>query len=124
MILADTSVWIAHLRAGDQRLGELLALDQVVMHPFVIGELACGNLRNRDEILARLAALPQTEVVEQREVLHLLQTRQLHGRGLGWVDAHLLGSAVLAHHRIWTLDSSLAKAAKELHCADLVSEST
>ena len=111
MTLVDTSVWIEHLRRGSARLTELLNDEQVLHHPFVLGELACGDLRNRAEILGLLAELPQLQVAEQHEVLHLLETRRLHGRGLGWVDAHLLASCLLAGCGLWTLDRPLARVA-------------
>lgn len=111
MTLVDTSVWIEHLRRGSARLTELLNDEQVLCHPFVLGELACGDLRNRAEILALLAELPQVQVAEQHEVLHLLETRRLYGRGLGWVDAHLLASCLLTGCVLWTLDKPLARVA-------------
>lgn len=111
MTLVDTSVWIEHLRRGSARLTELLNDERVLCHPFVLGELACGDLRNRAEILALLAELPQVQVAEQHEVLHLLETRRLYGRGLGWVDAHLLASCLLAGCVLWTLDKPLARVA-------------
>jgi predicted nucleic acid-binding protein len=108
MILVDTSVWIEHLRRGSRRLAELLEDDQVVSHPFVLGELACGNLRNRGEILGLLGELPRALVAEHHEVLHLIEDRRLYGRGLGWVDAHLLASCLMTGCKVWTLDKSLA----------------
>ena len=83
MILVDTSVWIQHLRKGSDRLRSLLDEEQVFCHPFVVGELACGTLRNREEVLSLLRALPQVRVPEHEEVLHLVERRHLHGRGLG-----------------------------------------
>jgi hypothetical protein len=84
------------------------------MHPFVSGELACGNLRDRTAILADLHALPQARLASNAEVLHLIEDRRLWGRGLGWIDAHLLASALLSHCRFWTFDIRLAKAAAKL----------
>jgi predicted nucleic acid-binding protein len=92
----------------------LLEEGAVLCHPFVIGELACGSLRNRNEILSLLATLPQARVAEHAEVLELVDTRQLHGRGLGWVDVHLLASALLSGCRLWTLDKPLKAAATQL----------
>lgn len=115
MILVDTSVWINHLRAGNPRLYSLLENEQVVCHPFIIGELACGNLRNREEILNLLAALPAAQIAEHHEVLHLLNEKRLYGRGLGWTDAHLLTSARIVGCELWTLDFSLRRAAASLN---------
>jgi len=114
MILVDTSVWVDHLRHGNDRLRELLHDDLVWIHPFVIGELACGNLRNRDEILGLLAALPEVEPAGHDEVLHLIDAENLPGKGLGWVDIHLLASARLSGCRIWTRDKVLAAVAARM----------
>ena len=114
MILVDTSVWVEHFRSGSQRLQNLLLEGAVDCHPFVIGELACGNLRNRRETLNLLDRLPQLAVAEEPEVRHLVETRALHGRGLGWVDAHLLASAMIARGSLWTLDRPLASIATDL----------
>ncbi|MDQ3426956.1 MAG: type II toxin-antitoxin system VapC family toxin [Gemmatimonadota bacterium] len=114
MILADTSVWVHHLRQGNDRLGGLLSEGQVVCHPFVIGELACGNLKNRTEVLQLLDRLPSAAAATHDEVLSLIETRRLMGRGLGWIDAHLLGAAVLHGFGLWTLDRQLAFAAGAL----------
>lgn len=114
MILADTSIWIHHLRLGNDRLGGLLSDGQVVCHPFVIGELACGNMKNRAEVLLLLDRLPSAVLATQNEVLTLIEARRLMGRGLGWVDAHLLGAAVLQGFRLWTLDRQLELAASAL----------
>ena len=95
MTMVDTSVWVDHLRARNARLNSLLQDGQVICHPFVVGELACGNPRNRQEVLSLLAALPEATIAEHREVLHLVDAARLFGRGLGWVDAHLLASALL-----------------------------
>ncbi|MGH9341808.1 MAG: type II toxin-antitoxin system VapC family toxin [Acidobacteriota bacterium] len=114
MTLVDTSVWIEHLKQGNERLAVLLEGGRVFCHRFVIGELACGRLRNRDELLNLLGALPATPIVEHDEVLTLIAERKLAGRGLGWIDMHLLASALLAHCKVWTLDKTLAAAATEL----------
>ena len=115
MILVDTSVWIAHLRMGSARLRSLLYDEQVLCHPFVVGELACGMLRNRQEILSMMRALPAARVAEQEEVLRFLEARRLYGRGLGWVDAHLLASTLLTGCALWTLDQPLRRAAAALN---------
>ena len=114
MILTDTSVWVDHLRKGDRALSELLEQGQVVCHPFVIGELACGHLRNRTEILTLLAALPEAEMAEHDEVLQLVAGRRLHAKGLGWGDAHLLASTLLTGCTLWTRDRALGAAARQL----------
>ncbi|HHQ14133.1 MAG TPA: type II toxin-antitoxin system VapC family toxin [Chromatiales bacterium] len=115
MILVDTSVWIDHLRTGDEQLAELLNRSQVVTHPFVIGELACGNLRQRDEVLRLLGDLPQAVIASQQEVLHLIERNELMGLGIGFIDAHLLASVALTDTAvIWTRDRRLQKVARML----------
>ena len=99
------------------RLTALLLDGEVCCHPFVIGELACGNLRNRDEVLVLLADLPQLLVAEHSEVMHLVNSRALQGKGLGWVDAHLLTSALLSNAQLRTLDRPLASVARSLGVA-------
>ena len=113
-VLVDTSIWIDHFRSGVSRLRQLLLAEAVLCHPFVVGELACGNLKNRREILAMLQALPQTPPVLHDEALHLVDHHQLMGTGLGWVDMHLLASARLAQATFWTTDRPLRKAAGTL----------
>ncbi|HTN71035.1 MAG TPA: PIN domain-containing protein [Methylomirabilota bacterium] len=115
MILVDTSVWIEHLRAGNDRLQTLLLDEQVLCHPFIIGELACGSLQKREEILSMLNALPPAHLLEHGEVLSFLQARRLHGRGIGWVDAHLLASTLLTGCTLWTFDKPLRRAAAALN---------
>ncbi len=115
MILVDTSVWIEHLRKGSERLRSLLYNEQVLCHPYVVGELACGTLHNRQEILSTLRALPEARVAEQEEVLRFLEARRLYGHGIGWVDAHLLASTLLTGCKLWTLDQPLRRAAAVLH---------
>jgi predicted nucleic acid-binding protein len=114
VILVDTSVWVQHLRRGDPRLVGLLEQELVVCHPFVIGEIAMGSVKNRAAILTHLHRLPSTDVATHRDVLALVERRALHGTGLGWVDAHLLTSALLAGTRLWTLDLGLAGAARSV----------
>jgi len=114
MILVDTSVWVDHLRKGEEELETLLNEGLVLSHPFVIGELACGNLKNRDEILSLLEALPKTGVASHEEVLHLVAERKLYGKGLGWIDMHLLAAALLSQSPLWTRDKTLASVAREL----------
>jgi predicted nucleic acid-binding protein len=114
MMLADTSVWIEHFRRREPTLADLLSKGIVLMHPFVSGELACGNLRDRAAIMSNLHALPPARLAANAEVLRLIEDRRLWGRGLGWIDTHLLASALLSNCRFWTLDTRLAKAAAEL----------
>ncbi len=114
MVLADTSVWIKHFRQGEPALADYLGEGVVLMHPFVAGELACGNLKNRAAILSDLRALPQAIVASDAEVLQLIEERRLWGRGLGWIDLHLVAAALLAGCGLWTLDKRLARAAREL----------
>jgi predicted nucleic acid-binding protein len=115
MILVDTSVWIEHLRAGNDRLKTLLFDEQVLCHPFVIGELACGTLQKRGEILSMLKALPEAQLLEHEEVLSFLEVRRLYGRGIGWVDAHLLASTLLTGCSLWTFDEPLRRAGAALN---------
>ena len=119
MILVDTSVWVSHLRYGNSHLKQLLNNGDVMCHPFVIGELACGNLKNRDEILSLLYSLPTARSAEQSEVLGFINAHRLMGRGLGWIDIHLLISALLSDVLFWTQDNKLRLASSEFnigHC--------
>jgi predicted nucleic acid-binding protein len=112
VILIDTSVWIDHLRAGEPELAGCLEAGLVLMHPFVAGELACGNLRNREEVLGLLDRLPRAPVATDAEVRLFIEQHALMGGGLGYVDMHLLASAALASPaRFWTKDRRLAAAA-------------
>ena len=118
MILVDTSVWIDHLREGDQVLMTALHNTQVLMHPFVLGELACGNLKNRHEVLRLLAALPQAPTATDDEALRFIEFRNLMGRGIGYLDVHLLASVALTGTaRLWTRDKRLAGLAEDLNLA-------
>lgn len=118
MILVDTSVWIDHLRASDNELTALLNGNRVSMHPFVLGELACGNIRNRQEVLTLLKDLPQITVARDDEVLFFIERHQLMGRGIGYIDAHLLAAATLASPtQLWTRDKRLRTTADALSLA-------
>lgn len=114
MVLVDTCVWVEHLRDGHAALAQALGEGSVLMHPAVAGELACGNLMNRKQILTDLAALPTAAVATDEEVMRLIDDRKLWGRGLGWIDVHLLASALLSDVRLWTFDKRLGNAAAEL----------
>ena len=114
MVLVDTSVWIAHLRYGNVGLETLLNGSSVVCHPFVIGELACGNLTNRAEILTLLQALPMATQVEHKEVLRFVEDHRLMGKGLGYIDMQLLSSALLTNVPLWTEDKKLNASARAL----------
>lgn len=112
MILVDTSVWIDHFRRGNSELVSALETEQVLTHPFVIGEIACGDLRKRREVLELLAALPAATVATDEETLHFIEERRLMGKGIGYIDAHLLASVALTEDaRLWTLDKALLRVA-------------
>ncbi len=117
MILVDTSVWVDHLRSGDVELAAALQAVQVGIHPWVVGELACGNLQARAQVLGLLQSLPPMPVASDREVLLFIDQQALMGRGIGYVDVHLLASARLAHARLWTRDKRLHAIAVELRLA-------
>ena len=118
MMLVDTSVWVDHLRNGAPALAAALEQGSVLMHPFVLGELACGNLKNRGEVLRLLGDLPAAPLATDPEALDYIERRALMGRGIGYVDVHLLASAVLAGAaRLWTRDKRLAAVAADLKLA-------
>jgi len=114
MVLVDTSVWIEHLRRGSDQLSDLLLNNQVYCHGFIIGELACGHLKNRDRILNLLNSLQKAAIAEDMEVMQLIEEHRLYGRGLGWIDAHLLSSALLSGVQLWTMDKHLIKVTGQL----------
>lgn len=108
MILVDTSVWVDHLRRGDARLRALLESSSVLTHPFVIGEIACGNLADRTVVLELLGNLPMAAAADAEEALALIERHRLHGKGLGYVDVHLLAAVALTPGvRLWTRDKRL-----------------
>ena len=118
MILVDTSVWIDHLRTGDEELITLLTNNQVLVHPFITGELACGNLSNRGEVLKFMSDLPQSPVATDTEVLFFIDRHQLMGRGIGYIDAHLLAATTLADSALfWARDKRLVQVATDLKLA-------
>ena len=114
MLLADTSIWVNHFRKGDGRLATRLTEGGVLIHPFVIGELACGRLKPRGEILEHLGGLPRAVTVSEEEALAFIEAHALMGSGLGYVDVHLLASARLSGVRLWTADSALLRVARRL----------
>jgi hypothetical protein len=114
MVLVDTSIWVAHLRRGDRQLERLLMDTEVICHPFIIGELACGNMNNRNEILSLLKALPVAPVLEFDEFLFFIDKHQLMRIGIGFVDVHILASAKLSGTLLWTADKKLNSAASNL----------
>ncbi len=114
MVLVDTSVWVSHLRGIHAQLANLLDDGEVACHPFIIGELACGNLRNRTTILSLLEALPMVAAAEHEEVLTFIESHSLMGKGLGYIDVHLLASAALSRLPIWTFDKKLERIANIL----------
>jgi predicted nucleic acid-binding protein len=118
VILVDTSVWIAHLRRGEPKLARLLDDGLVMTHSFVVGELACGSLRNRAGFLSYLGRLATAPEATSQEVRRLVEMRRLMGKGLGWTDVHLLASCLIAGVPLWSLDAPLTRAATQL---DLVS---
>jgi predicted nucleic acid-binding protein len=114
VILVDTSVWINHLRTRSKLLAQLLDLEQVLTHPFMVGELACGNLIDQKEIVSLLHSLPSAPKADDDEILFFIERHKLMGRGLGLVDAHLLASTTIAAASIWTADNNLCVAARRL----------
>ena len=115
MILVDTSIWVDHLRAGNEMLAELLDGGAVLAHPFVIGELTLGHIRRRDVVLAALSDLPHAVMATDAEVLTFIDRHSLFGRGIGYIDAHLLAAVQLtADAKLWTHDKRLQGIASEL----------
>lgn len=120
MILLDTSVWIDHLRRGDAHVVVLLQAGTVLTHPFVIGELACGNLKSRTDILGLLAALPKARAAQDHEALYFIERHALMGQGIGYVDTHVLAATALTEGaRLWTRDKRLDALAQSLDLAYL-----
>jgi predicted nucleic acid-binding protein len=117
MALVDTSVWVSHLRQGNIKLEILLNNGEVFCHPFIIGELACGNMKNRSEILVLLQTLPTTVQAEHEDVMHFIENNRLMGKGLGYIDVHLLVSALLTGVPLWSLDRKLNEMAVKLGMA-------
>ncbi len=115
MILADTSIWVDHFRIGDSELVALLRTQNILMHPFILAELALGSLNQRAKTLTLLQQLPTAKVALLHEVRHLIEKRSLYNRGIGLIDAHLIASAQLhPHTRLWTRDKRLRSTAEDL----------
>jgi predicted nucleic acid-binding protein len=114
MVLVDTSVWVEHFRSGNIGLENLLNEGDVACHLFITGELACGNLSNRAEILSLLQTLPLANHAEHEEVMHFIENYKLMGKGLGYIDMHLIASAILSKVPIWTLDKKLKDVSSKL----------
>jgi hypothetical protein len=118
VILLDTSVWIDHLRQGDAPVANILQSGLALTHPFVIGELACGNLKSRTKILGLLDTLPKARVAQEQEALFFIERHKLMGRGIGYIDAHLLAATALTEGaRLWTRDKRLDALAQRLGLA-------
>jgi predicted nucleic acid-binding protein len=118
MILVDTSVWVDHLRVGNAKLADALRAGQVATHPFVIGELACGNLKSREAVLSLMHGLPVVPVADDDETLFFIEQNALMGRGIGYIDAHLLAATAIATPtRLWTHDKRLGVIAAALKLA-------
>lgn len=117
MVLVDTSVWVSHLRSGNPRLETILNDGDVVCHPFIIGELFCGKIKNRKEVFSLLNCLPLVDVVDNAEIILFIEENKLMGQGLGLIDAHLLASGLLSEVSLWTLDRSLKHQASVLGIA-------
>jgi hypothetical protein len=118
MVLVDTSIWIDHLRKSDAALIQLLDAQQVLMHPYIIGELACGSLNPRADVLNLLSMLPSARLADTHEVLYFIEANQFYGRGIGYVDAHLLSSVALERSAtLWTRDKRLFQLAQTIGLA-------
>jgi len=117
MILVDTSIWIHHFRESNATLCHLLLSGHAYTHPLILGELRCGNLPKRKQTLLDLGALPQAKHSLNDEVNELIETHQLMGKGIGYIDAHLLASCLISELSLWTRDKHLLQIAHTLHCA-------
>lgn len=113
-VLVDSSIWVGHFRKTDTRLTGLLETEEVLAHPFVVGELACGHIRHREEIIELLLALPSATKAGDDEVLFLIEERGLMGLGLGLIDVHLLASCLTDRCQLWTADKALEAAASRM----------
>lgn len=111
MILADASVWINHFHGKEKNLSPLLPPKQILVHPFIIGELALGQVKNRGQVLSDLKHFPQATLANDDEVLEFVERHRLFGKGLSWIDAHLVVSALLSDAELWSEDKALTTAA-------------
>ena len=115
MVLVDTSIWISHFRKNNSHLKKLLLDESVACHPFIIDELACGNIKNRKEIIPLLQALPQALIAENDEVLQFIEQKKIMGMGIGLIDVHLLASSLLTGIPLWTTDKRLSTTASKFN---------
>jgi predicted nucleic acid-binding protein len=113
MVLVDTSIWIDHFKNGNNQLIELLDNGEVFCHPFIIGELACGYIKNRQEIITALRALPQSAFIEHDEIMVFIEKNNIMGKGLGYIDIAILGSSLVTGIPLWTFDQKLNAIAKK-----------
>ena len=118
LVLVDTSIWVTHFREGQKHLTQLLEQSQVASHPYIIGELACGILKNGGEIIPLLEALPIVDVLEHMEIMEFIESRKLMSMEIGYIDIHMLGSSLLSNTPLWSYDKSLIKAAISLCISD------
>jgi predicted nucleic acid-binding protein len=124
MVIVDTSLWVTYLREGNHHLEELLLNGEVLCHPFIVGELACGNIKNRTEFLTLLHSLVMAPTVALHKLLYFIEKNTLMGKGIGFVDAHLLASAKLTEAPLWTSDKKLKSAAIDLKVAYKIGDVT
>ncbi len=123
MVLVDTSVWVDHLRQRDAELVKLLLADRVCCHTMILGELSCGNLQNRKQVLGLLSDLSACVEASHHEVLHMIERHKLMGKGIGFVDAHLLASCLLTNDmQLWTRDKRLTGIAQQLGVSYLIAK--
>jgi predicted nucleic acid-binding protein len=115
MVLVDTSVWINFLYKGDENLSKLLIEGRVLTHEFIIGELSCGNIKNRNNFLELINELPKVKTCLFEEVTYFIENNNLYGKGIGFIDAHILASAIISNVKLWTADNKLDKIAVDLH---------
>ena len=118
-VLVDTSIWVDHLHARDPLLANILEQGLAATHPFIVGELACGSIRNRTEFIHLLKDLPRITQVDDDEILQFITLHQLHGKGLGLVDVHLLAACRIDRCKLWTRDKRLLSAAESLQVTTL-----
>ena len=115
MVLVDTSVWINHFKKSNTELKKLLLDVDVLSHPYILGEIACGNIANRKEILLLMKSLPKAETTEDEEIFEFIEQNRLYGSGLGLIDVHLLASTILSKAYLWTLDKKLSQIATKFN---------